>query len=490
MLRSILSSVPRDTDYPERTFTLIWLKSALNGTLYDHLAYEFHDEKNGAGEYIPIRSRAPSVRYGLCSIVVHDSIALLFSEGHFPTVQCDDKANKTLLADLIKDARIDDAMVEAAMRGSVGSICISLRVLDNRAFYSVLDTEYLTPKWQAMAPDTLESVTERYKIKGADLAAAGYNIEAKRLGEWFWFQRVWDADAETWFVPQPVVDAAAVDAQPPAIDTARTVAHGLGFVPMVWIKNLPGGNDIDGACTFRLAVETGIEIDYQLSQAGRGLKYSSDPTLLIKEPAQDGDIVKGAGNALIVSADGDAKMLEIGGTASAAVIEYVRELRALALETVHGNRASADKLSAAQSGRALELMNQGLIWLADRLRASYGEHGLLPLIRMTILASQKVPLSIFGAAPVSITMPERISLKWPRWYAPTADDRQADASTLVSLKNNGLMSRQTAVGALADAYDIEDTEAELTLIAADIAADDKRLIEVAAQTKAATTVPS
>ena len=32
---------------------------------------------------------------------------------------------------------------------------------------------------------------------------------------------------------------------------------------------------------------------------------------------------------------------------------------------------------AAQSGRALELMNQGLIWLADNLRVSYGEGALL-----------------------------------------------------------------------------------------------------------------
>ena len=69
----------------------------------------------------------------------------------------------------------------------------------------------------------------------------------------------------------------------------------------------------DGACTFRAAIETQIEIDYQLSQAGRGLKYSSDPTLLIKEPATtDSEIVKGAGNALVVSEKGDAKLLEIG----------------------------------------------------------------------------------------------------------------------------------------------------------------------------------
>jgi len=32
------------------------------------------------------------------------------------------------------------------------------------------------------------------------------------------------------------------------------------------------------------------------------------------------------------------------------VIEYVRCLRELALESVHGNRASAERIAAAQSG--------------------------------------------------------------------------------------------------------------------------------------------
>ena len=161
------------------------------------------------------------------------------------------------------------------------------------------------------------------------------------------------------------------------MDTGRSVRHGLGFVPLVWIRNLPGGVAPDGACTFRSAVETGIEIDYQLSQAGRGLKYSSDPTLLIKEPAGlEGELVRGAGNALVVSEKGDARLLEIGGTAAGAVLDYVRVLRDLALEGVHGNRADPSRLGAPQSGRALELMNQGLVWLADNLRVSYGEGGL------------------------------------------------------------------------------------------------------------------
>ena len=97
-----------------------------------------------------------------------------------------------------------------------------------------------------------------------------------------------------------------------------------------------------------------------------------------------------------MSEKGDAKLLEIGGTASAAVIEYVRTLREFALESVHGNRASADRLTAAQSGRALELMNQGLIWLADNLRVSYGEGALLELARMILRASQVYRLRVIG----------------------------------------------------------------------------------------------
>jgi len=241
---------------------------------------------------------------------------------------------------------------------------------------------------------------------------------------------------------------------------------------MVWVRNLPGksatNDPNDGACTFRAAIETQIEIDYQLSQAGRGLKYSSDPTLLIKEPAtSDTQIVKGAGNALVVSEKGDARLLEIGGTASAAVMEYVRTLRELALESVHGNRANADRLTAAQSGRALELMNQGLLWLADNLRVSYGEIALLSLAKMIVLASHVYPLRVMERDVPALDASARLSIKWPRWYPPTADDRQKDAQTLTTLVTAGLISRATAVKAIADTFDIEDVPGELIGITAD-----------------------
>jgi hypothetical protein len=170
----------------------------------------------------------------------------------------------------------------------------------------------------------------------------------------------------------------------------------------------------------------------------------------------------------VVSEKGDAKLLEIGGTACDAVISYVRTLREFALESVHGNRASADRLTAAQSGRALELMNQGLIWLADNLRISYGQGGILPLMKMVVRASQVFPLNVMGGRLPVLDSTQHLTLRWPRWYPLSADDRLKEAQAVSILTNAGQLSRETAVKSIAAAHSIADVEAELNAIDQDV----------------------
>lgn len=467
MFKTIKDKIQRDKDFTQRQFDIDVLTRVLRGKLYEHLEYPFHQEKkDNIGEYIPLRDRRPSVRYGLCRIVVDDSVSLLFSEGHFPSIECKDEATREALAYLVKETKLNQVMIDAATTGSVGSVAVFMRVLSNRVFFEVQNTQYLTPIWKTDAPDTLEMVVEQYKVKGSVLKDQGYTIAEDELASDFWFKREWDANAETWYMPWKVGTAAGDG------DADKTTNHGLGFVPVVWIKNLPGGDAIDGECTFPPeAIETAIEIDYTLSQNGRGLRYSLDPTLMVKEPAvdNDGKMIKGGGNALLVGTDGDAKLLEISGTASDAVLNYVRCLRELALETAHGNRANADKLSAAQSGRAMELMNQSLIWLADKLRISYGEGALLDLLRMVVKASAKFNLQKKDGTPVGeLNATEKLSLTWPAWYAPTIQDMLDRATTLRMLCDAGLLSRETAIKILAAEYDIEDTKAEKLLADADM----------------------
>lgn len=486
MFDTLAALVPKDRDLPNRAWGLEVLRRVLDGSIYDVLGQEFHEERTDGGEYIPLRKRKPCVRYNLSRIVVQDSIALLFGEGHFPQVSLPTPKEHAALADLIKESRLPQVMIEAAMCGSVGSVVVHMRVLQGRVFWCHIPTLFLTPEWDKEAPDTLASVTERYKARGDAMAAMGYAIPADQMGSDFWFQRVWDREAEHWFLPRLVSDENAK----PIEDKSSTVRHSLGFVPMVWIRNLPGGLGPDGCCTFRAAIETQIEIEYQLSQAGRGLKYSSDPLLVIKEPAgSDEQFVKSASSAMIVSEKGDAKLLEIGGTASAAVVEYVRALRELALEQIHGNRSNADKVSAAQSGRALELLHQPLIWLADQLRTSYGENGVLPLVRMLMDASRKIPLKVNGAKVAAFSALSQPALRWPAWFAATESDRQQQAGTLNTHRNAGHLSRETAVRVMAANYDIEDVPAELKRIAADEAAADKRSAAQAAATTNVETAP-
>jgi hypothetical protein len=459
-----------DQDYPARVAQLRFLTKVRDGKLYDHIPYSFSEERTGNGEYIPLSKRRPSVRTGICRVVVEDSVSLLFGEGRFPMVEAPAPALRAVIKELITETRLGEVMNAAAVHGSVGSVAILMRILSSRAFFEMLETTYLTPSWSLTAPDTLEKVVELRKVKAGQLRAAGYIVAD---GE-YWFQREWDAEAESWFFPISTIDYA--NGKAPKLDPARTVIHGLGFVPMVWIKNLPSQDKIDGPCTFEAAISTVIEMDYQLSQAGRGLKYASDPTLLIKEPAiaDEGSIVRSAGNALVVSEKGDAKLLEINGTAAAAVVEYVRVLREVALESIHGNRTNVDKMSGAQSGRALELMNQGLLWLADRLRITYGQNGLLPLIRMLCLASDKMSITV-GGKPVGRLNADGISLKWARFSPPSYAEKLQEAQAYRTLRDGGLMSQETVIGKIAADNDIEDLDQEVFRIAKDQAAIDARL---------------
>ena len=460
MYKTIQINWPKDGDLPPRSYDLTMLGRVLDGTLYDGLKHPFHEEYAANGEYVPLRSRRPSVRYRLCRLVVDDSASLLFSEGHFPAVDCEDETAKESLEALVKELKLNEVFIDAVTRGSVGSVAVLLRVLESRPFISVMPTAFLTPTWKPLAPDTLLSVTERYKVKGKVLKEAGFTAEKDEAD--YWVQRDWTETDEIVYIPLEV--SKDPKKQTPKVDKTRSTKHALGFVPMVWIKNLPGGDDIDGACTFPSeAIDTNIEVDYQLSPVGRGLKYSSDPTLLLKEPAmgENGKMVKGAGNALVVGVEGDAKLLEINGTAAAAVMDYVRLLRELAIESMHGNRANTEKSMAAPSGKALEMMNQALIWLADNLRISYGEGGLLDLINMLVKVHAKMPLKLkTGAKLAEIPASSVVTLRWPAWYAPTLLDMDARADTLVKLTTNGLMSRETAIKVLSSEYDIEDVQAE------------------------------
>lgn len=452
---------------PARAARLLGFGRVLDGTLYDVLPHDFSEEHSGAGEYIPLSRRRPSVRTNLCRTVVDDSVSLLFGDTHWPSFRAtDEKASETLNA-FARCVSLRPLMAEAATRGSVGSIAILVEAVEGQLAPTLLDTAYLTPRWDALK--RLVLVRERYIVSGKDLAASGYAIPNDMLGAQYWWQRTWTAQDCEIMQPHPIDETKA-----PVVDDKRSSRHGLGFVPIVWIKNLGGASgDVDGACTFERAIDTVIEADYLLSQGGRGLRYASDPTLVLKAgsephggPARQG----GAASALTLPPDGDAKLLEINGAAADAVLTHYRELRALVLEQLHGNRAHSDKISAAQSGRAMEMMCLPLIWLTDRLRQSYGESGLLCLLRMVCQFSSALAdgVLIDGERHKDLD-PTGLCLHWPPWFDPTEPELLALAEGLVTAVDGGLIANQTACMIYAARIGVADASEEWAKIKTEIA---------------------
>ena len=488
--------------FSERTFALYFYDLALNGKLYDWFHYDFHERIDVAQVYIPICERRPCVRVNLCKLIVDDSVSLLFSDSRFPTIECKNDNVRTNIERIIKHYNFTDLFIDAATKGAIGSVAIHFGLLPSRElFFDVLKTIFLTPEFDTKTKE-LTKVTELYEVSGRDLERSGYQIAAKDLQCNFLFKRVWDKTQEIYFYPKisssrdlkPSLGVGYYDSYfaPEEyqedeekdnwiIDKRRTVTHKLGFVPIMWIKNLQGGDNYDGLCTFRDAIENSVELDYQLSQGGRGLKYSGEPQLIISTDQDISEISggnKSKGEAIVLKAGAKAELLEIKGDAIKAVMDYAKLLREMTLEVVHGNRSDMHKMSVAQSGKAMEMMNQSLVWLADRLRVTYGEGGLLPMFKKILFLIKEHGVKLGGKElPRDFDIHEEIALRWGKWFPLTPDDQNKQSMALAQLKGSGLISTETAINSLASEYEILNTSEEISSIEADQKKLDNRMVE-------------
>jgi hypothetical protein len=483
MFNYLKSTIDWDKDLPERAKMIDLFTRVYEGELYNHLRFFFFQERDFSGNYIPINRRQPSVQTNFCKLVVDTSVSLLFGTDHFPAIVHKDDSVREKLEEAIKYYHLQELMILASTIGAVGSVCIFVRVYEGVLNFEARSTKNLTPVFDKKYPRRLEKLSERYKVKGNVLLQNGYTAtQIKKPSGVYWFEREWDDVNETYYLPYLCNDKDAKK----KVDAKRSSGHGLGFVPVLWIKNLPNvkADSVDGACTFPPSViDSQVEFDYQMSQVGRALKYSGDPLLVLKleddmpvtqanaQPDENGQprIIRSAANSLVLSPDDEAKLLEISGDGAKAVLEYTRTLREYIMECLGGNRSNADKVNAAQSGKAMQAMNQALIWLADKLRISYGESGFVDLLNMIVDISN-LPgkgIDIGNGYLQNLDKQEKISLRWPAWYPDTPGDKVQSANALKTLADGGFISTETGTKVIADDYQIVDISKEITQIEAD-----------------------
>ncbi len=408
------------------------LDKLLDGTVYDDLSYSFYDEKDG-DEYVPIEDRRPSVQYNLPAYIARTVARKLFAGAHVPRITHQNPEFEKSLKTLERISGLFQHFLQASIWGSVGSSVITFKLVDGNYIVEVWRSRYCTPKFDL----TGELEHLRIAFLSTDWPpGTDSNGDPMEPGESYWFVRDLTTKEEINYRPIPENDWNPEDggnkkeaALVPILETedgkVGTVVHNLGFVPAQWIVNLSGGVFPDGAPTFGPAIHLSLEIDYTMSQIGRGVRYNTAPQLLVIGDLKGSDeaVIRGPQIVLQVDAGfkdasgvtyqaGDAKLLEMTGTSIDAGLKYVNSCRRLALETVSAARKDPETVHGPMSGRAMELVDDQFIDLVQELRTSFGEAGLLPLLKKMVRAGIKTGHELF--AGVSEDEVQGISLLWRR----------------------------------------------------------------------------
>jgi hypothetical protein len=435
------------TDYPEwvtrkggdnRYRQLDLYDRLLDGTFYDHLQFAFYDEKRQDGGLVKMDQRRPSAQYRLPRMVARWCARKLFAGRHVPKIRHKDAKLANRITTVMRTAGFYKTMNEAVLLGSVGSVGCTFRVDERKEkiTFQLWRAKFCKPSFDPMG--NLAQLRVSYTTSGAQFIAmdAPGDIEE---GENYWYIRDWQPQKEVTYKPVKAADWNPVDGFVGENSNRQLeewpeqlFEHGLGFVPAHWFTNLPGGTKPDGQCTFEDAIPNSIELDYTLSQVGRGVRYNCSPTPVligrmmntydrgtIDHIEMEGGYKEADGNTI---APGDAKLLEMSGSGTTAALALIDHLRNLALEQIAASRKDPDKMKAPLSGRAMEYLDEDSNDLVGDLRSQYGEHGALPLLKKVVIAAE-----LADASNVS-----SLTLQWPRPFQPTPDEILAFIQALVA----------------------------------------------------------
>lgn len=438
LLEGIKKKLPRGAS--ERYARLETLERMLDGRLYDEIRYSFEQEKAPGRDYIPIRERRPSVDFNLAYEITQDTQAELFGDEQFPQVQVvgddgqpDDDATKQL-AELINEIELDGVVFDAYEAGVCGSVAVIIHKADNGTpFYEIIPGKFCEPAYRSDYSKELLALTVTYPIKREEVEDKFPEVLADHRNdsvEWFWYRYIigpWKtidyfplSDADFEHLGEKDDQGHVIEFKEiPETRMGKPREHGwAGVTPAAYVRNLGGyggrQRDLDGPALWWPIRNICIELDYTLSQAGRGLRYSADPMLFVNtgdmmqtglntmggaqdideapagnmatQTSDEGGMVKGVGQTLVArNQHADAKILEISAQGIKEEREFARDLREMALEVVGGMKARAEHQKGQVSGAAMDKSLKPLRRVVRRQRRPFGRGLLLTLIELTLI---------------------------------------------------------------------------------------------------------
>jgi hypothetical protein len=418
--------------------------------------------------------RRPNARYNLPRVIVSNLTQMSLGGTSFPEINCEGSdASEKALREWSKIMRLPMRIAEARnYGGQEGTACWSLGVAGGKFRCDVHNPKHCTVlEWRDRANFVPARVVKAYAFERNK-----YDPESKQFRlQTFWYVRVWDELSDTTWEEVPD-DATKEPNWHDLIEPTRTYEHAWGLCPFYWVQNLPDSQEEDGEGDYEGCEDKCDEINALLSSTSRGARKNVDPTTVIHGVDDEEPVRKGSA-AVIYSPEG-AEYLEMKGTGVAASLELLAELRQSVLEETQCVIPREDKITgAAQSAAAMRILYRPMIARCNTLRDQYGpaitrmlEHILLVARQIRTRAKDVRDERGIVIERLQETLTpdldpgeaEAVTLRWPEYFAPTAQDIKDAVSTAQSASGGkAVISTRTAVDYTARLFGVVDVDKEI-----------------------------
>lgn len=268
------------------------LDAYFRGTQYDGRP-DWWSGVDGHGETVPLRERKPCVIYPLPKAAVNQAARFVCGEGRFPSIKVDPtepedalvpgmtlnpdeaEALTRLVSEVARQVRLKSRSLELLRRGlSSGTACAIVGLRRGRFVLDLPDPKDCFPKFKDGDPQgEVETLVWSYSYEKTVEDKNGNFVRRT-----FYFRA--DVTAEEYVAyrdaPKPEIPGQALVWER---DEERTKPHGLGFCPVVWIRNQPecSHESIDGVSLYAGLEDEFDALNFALSQRHRGIHYFGTP---------------------------------------------------------------------------------------------------------------------------------------------------------------------------------------------------------------------
>lgn len=510
----------------------------------------------GKHEPVPLRERAPCVIYPLPKAAVNQATRFTVGEGRFPSIKVEpakaddalspemalsaDEADvlTKLASEIQRQLRLKSVSLDLMRRGlSVGTVVPIVQIRDGKFCVDLAHARDCWPEFVGGDPEgEVERLVWCYRYEREVVLPDGSIVNRT-----FWFRR---DITRTHFVAYFEARTPEIPGMPVQwkIDDERSVEHGFGVCPVLWIRNMPAEHSsLDGVSLYQDLDEEFDALNFALSQRHRGVHYFGTPQAYEtnvgeeEKPGMTGRTsrapkevevdqyahqmgARGQSQAKarmlrpdsIWSYRGEAELgvLETSGKAFEVATKHVADVRARILEAI--DVVLLDPTTVAGKGeisaKALAIMFAPLLALVDELRESWWERGFERILSLClrIVATRGRALTERGqrlllpgiarALPIldrcwldtpdgRVWIGPRLTPSWGDYFSAGPADVKSAVDAADAAKQAGLIRPETATRYVAPYFGVHDIAAEAEEADGVTPEDAKRKLERMAEEK-------